>query len=193
METAEPITAYRMRWKRRKYLWRAYKRRGELTAVRRQTNKIKPSDILLFMTVRNEAVRLAHFIDYYRKLGVDHFLIVDNASDDGTPDLVAEQPDVSLWWTDHSYKASGFGMDWLTALQFKYAPNHWALTLDADELLVLPGSDRQNLRDLTTHLDQRNVPMFGALMLDMYPKGPIEAAGYKAGTCLLYTSPSPRD
>ena len=52
-------------------------------------------------------------LDHHRKLGVRHFLIVDNASTDGTAQLL-DQPDISLWTTSASYKASRFGMDWLT-------------------------------------------------------------------------------
>lgn len=40
--------------------------------------------ILLFSTLRNERVRLPYFLRYYRDLGVNHFLIVDNDSEDGS-------------------------------------------------------------------------------------------------------------
>ena len=34
--------------------------------------------------MRNEKIRLPFFLRYYRNLGVNHFLIVDNDSTDGT-------------------------------------------------------------------------------------------------------------
>ena len=49
-----------------------------------KTGQIAPDDILAMATVRNEVVRLPFFLDHYRKLGVGHFLFVDNGSDDGT-------------------------------------------------------------------------------------------------------------
>ena len=74
--------------------------------------------------MRNEIIRLPYFLEYYRKLGVAHFLIVDNDSDDGTGEYLADQPDVSLWHTTHSYKLSRFGVDWLTWLQIKIGRAH---------------------------------------------------------------------
>ncbi len=43
--------------------------------------------------------------------------MVDNGSTDGSAELLAGEPDVSLWTTGTSYKASRFGVDWLTWLQ----------------------------------------------------------------------------
>ena len=81
-------------------------------------------------------IRLPHWLDHHRALGVDHFLIVDNDSDDGTCAYLVSQPDVSLWTTRNSYKLSRFGMDWLTHLQRLYAHGHWCLTIDADEIFI---------------------------------------------------------
>ena len=50
--------------------------------------------MLLFATIRDEAVRLPHFLDHYRALGVSHFLFVDNESSDGTLDLLRDAADV---------------------------------------------------------------------------------------------------
>jgi hypothetical protein len=162
-------------------LWRGFRSRHVLTEVANRTTKIKPSDILLFACLRNEAIRLPYFMNYYRALGVDHFVIVDNDSHDLTGESLAEQSDVSLWRTESSYKASRFGMDWLTWLMRKYAHGHWALTVDADELLVYPHHDTHDLRALTNWMDQRGQQMLGAMMLDLYPKGPPDAQTYYAG------------
>lgn len=117
--------------------------------------------------------RLPHFLSHHRALGADHFLVVDNASDDGTADYLADQPDVSLWSTPHSYKASRFGVDWLTVLMGRHGHGHWCLTLDADELLVYAHHDLRDLRALTDWLDVSGRASMGALMLDMYPRGPL--------------------
>ncbi|MFD0859294.1 glycosyltransferase family 2 protein [Roseovarius aquimarinus] len=173
--------AYRLRWKRRRLLLRSFRKRRQLSAVADRTGQIRPGAILGLSTVRNEAIRLPYWLEHHRALGVDHFLIVDNASDDGTRDYLADQPDVSLWHTAHSYRLSRFGVDWLTWLQMRHAHGHWCLTADADELLIYPHHDTRPLPALTEWLDRRSVPSFGALMLDMYPKGPLSAAPYAAG------------
>ncbi|MEM8978718.1 MAG: glycosyltransferase family 2 protein [Pseudomonadota bacterium] len=131
--------------------------------------------------MRNEVTRLPFFLDHHRALGVDHFYIVDNNSNDGTHDFLNAQKDVSLFFTDQSYKSSRFGMDWLTLLHLRYARGRWALTLDADECLVLPGGSNSNLKSLTTYLRAQKIPSFGALMLDLYPQSALGTVAYKPG------------
>lgn len=166
-------TAYRLRWKRRELLWRAFARRGQITPVADRSAGIRPGDILLFATLRNEAARLPHFLDHYRSLGVAHFLLVDNDSADGSAALLAGAPDVSLWRTGASYRAARFGMDWLGWLLICHGHGHWCLTVDVDELLVYPGCDTRPLPELTRWLDGRNIPAMATIMLELFPKGPL--------------------
>ena len=70
-----------------------------MTSLRDRTAQIAPNAILALVTLRNERVRLPYFLDYYRGIGIDHFLIVDNDSNDGSREFLADQPDVSLWTT----------------------------------------------------------------------------------------------
>ncbi len=178
---AELWMAYRLRWKRRRYLFRAWRKRGQLTCVANRTDAIGRHDVLAATTVRNEMLRLPFWLDHHRKLGVDHFLIVDNGSDDGTRDWLAGQPDVSLWTTQHSYRLSRFGVDWLTWVQMRFAHGHWCLTLDADEVFIYPYWETRDLRALTGWLDAQEQRSFAAMMLDMYPQGTLSDAPYRAG------------
>ena len=173
--------AYRMRWRRRRLLVRAIRKRRELTPRRIAVDQIAPGDHLAFATVRNERTRLPYFLDYHRALGVDHFLIVVNDSSDGTSEFLAAQPDVSVWTTNAGYKRARFGMDWLNWLLLRYGHGHWCLTLDADELFVCAGLPDIGLRGLTSRLDQGGAVSFGALMIDLYPKGTIGSGHYKPG------------
>ena len=177
----DPWAAYRLRWKRRRLLARAVVRRRQLSAVRDRTDAIRPGDILCFLTVRNEAARLPHFLDHHRALGVNQFLAVDNGSTDDTGPLLAARQDVSLWRTDASYRLSRFGLDWLTWLMMRHGHGHWCLTLDADELLIYPHWQTRPLDALTGWLDDSGTRMMGALMLDLYPEGPLGAAAASHG------------
>ena len=105
--------SYRLRLQRKRWLIRALRKRRELRAVADRSAQIRPGDILLFSTQRNEGVRLPYFLQYSRNLGVNHFLIVDNDSDDQSLAYLAGQSDVSVWHTTASYKRARFGVDWL--------------------------------------------------------------------------------
>lgn len=173
--------SYQLRWKRRRLLYRNLRKRRQLQAVSDRTGDIAPEAILLFCCMRNEAVRLPYFLNHYRALGVDHFLFVDNGSDDGTPDLLTGQPDVSLWRTDDPYRLARFGMDWLGWLQFRFGHGYWCLTVDADELLIYPDHDTRDLRALTAWLDLQGRASFGALMVELYPQGSMGDTVYAPG------------
>ncbi|MCK0097526.1 glycosyltransferase family 2 protein [Yoonia sp. F2084L] len=173
--------AYRLRWKRRRFLFRIWRKRHQIAPRVDRTDQITSDAILAFATVRNEIVRLPHFLSHYRKLGVDHFLFVDNGSDDGTAEYLAAQSDVSLWHTTHSYRLARFGMDWLGWLQWQHGHKHWCLTVDADELLIYPTHEARDLKALTGWLDDQGHASFGAMLLDLYPKGPLGDVAYDPG------------
>jgi hypothetical protein len=175
------FATYRLRLQRQRWRARAFRKRRDLTQIANRTAGIQPRDILVFATLRNERVRLPYFLRYYRDLGVDHFVIVDNGSDDGSQEYLAQQPDISLWSTEKSYKRARFGMDWLNWLLRKYAHGHWCLVIDPDEFLVYPFCDTRPLRALTDWLDASSIRSFGAMLHDMYPKGPIDAQPYREG------------
>ena len=175
------VQSYRLRLQRKRWRIRAIRKRKELKRVTDRTGQIRPDDLLVFCTQRNERIRLPYFLDYYREMGVGHFFFVDNDSTDGSLDYLADQPDVSVWSTKASYKRARFGVDWLNYLQMKYADGHWALTVDPDEFLVYPFCDTRPLRALTDWLDASSIKSFSAMLLDMYPKGRIDEQPYHEG------------
>ena len=186
---AEAWRAYALRWKRRRLLFRAFRKRRQVVALADRTAEIRKGQILAFVTIRNEALRLPFFLDHYRRLGVGHFLVVDNDSTDGSRDLLAAQADVSLWRSSHGYKQSRFGLDWLTWLQRRHGSGHWCLTLDADEILVYPYCETRPLQALVERLEDQGLQALGTLMLDLYPKGPLAAQSHAPGQDPVETLP----
>jgi len=164
---------YKLRLRRRRLLLRAFRKKHEIKSVVSRIKQIRNEDVLAFVTLRNEIDRLPEFLDHHRKLGIAHFLIVDNASTDGSVAYLRDQSDVSLWQTDHSYRLSRLGLDWLTWLMIRHGHGHWCLTLDADEIFIYPNWKTRSLAALTDWLDRSGNRSFGALMLDLYPKGPL--------------------
>ncbi|MDO6669924.1 glycosyltransferase family 2 protein [Paracoccus sp. 1_MG-2023] len=160
-----------MRWKRRELIWRAIRARRALRPIADRTGGLAPDAIIAVATLRNEMAHLREFLAHHRGLGVDHFLVVDNGSTDGSRAFLAAQPDVSLWHCRAGYRDARFGLDWANALLMRHGAGRWCLTLDADELLIYPDHDRRGLRELTAHLDRRGIRGMGAVMLDLYPGG----------------------
>ena len=83
------IDLWQLRVRRKYLLARALRRRRQLTPVADRTASLHARPILLFSTVRNERIRLPYFLSYYRRLGVEHFLIVEDLLRRGEADAKA--------------------------------------------------------------------------------------------------------
>ena len=163
---------YRLRLLRKKWQIRTIARRKNLRNLKTGEGAAASDGIFVFSTMRNEIERLPYFLEYYRNLGVDHFFIVDNGSDDGTTEHLMAQPDVSLWHTEASYKKAYFGVLWMNSLLNEFGHNHWCLVVDVDELFIYPNHTTRPLRALTDWLEAGQITSFSAMLIDMYAKTP---------------------
>jgi hypothetical protein len=162
---------------------------GALRRLDARRLAIEPGEILCIGSVRNEALRLPLFLDYYRRAGIDRFLIVDNDSTDGTTNLLLDAEDVHVFHTRQSYAEARCGLHWVHALLDTYAIGHWTLTVDVDELLIYPGCEDVGLRALTSYLDRRTDEALLTFLLDMYSARPIRESAYRRGRSFLDACP----
>src|SRR5439155_5215032 len=137
---------------------------------------IEPHEILGCVTVRDEVDRLPFFLDYYERLGVDRFLVVDNDSRDATRPLLLADPRVHLWRSSMEYRIANFGMAWVDVLLHAYGIGHWSLVVDADEFLYYPDVETRTLHDLCDDLERDRKLVFPTVLLETYPAGPIREA-----------------
>ena len=146
---------------------------------------IEPHEILCCATVRDEADRLEFFLDYYERLGVDRFLLIDNESRDETRELLLDRPNTHLWRSDMHYARANYGMAWVEVVLRAYGRAHWCLVVDADELLYYPDVETRSLRDLCASLDERGAVALPTVLLDMYSGGPLREAMRHPGSSPL--------
>jgi hypothetical protein len=158
---------------------------NQLEPVEDNTSRIIKGDRILMTMGRDENARIPYFLEYYRNLGINHFLFVDNQSTIPMADLLCGQKDVSLWRTDQSYLDSKYGVDWMNALLSKYAVDHWALTVDLDEFFVYPNMETRSYDDLLCFLEDIDKPSLFCMLVDMYPKDSIFSARVPIGEAPL--------
>ncbi len=134
--------------------------------------EIGKGEILLFAILRNESLRLAHFIAYYKSLGVDWFFVVDNNSTDNSKEIILNEPRAHLFFTEESYKNHWYWMEYLLEM---YGKDHWCLVVDIDELFAYPNYESIKLPTMINFLENSNYEAIRCFLLDMYSINEIVA------------------
>src|SRR5689334_12423151 len=135
-------------------------------------------NVVLFSCVRNEELRLPYFLEYYRSRGISQMFIVDNASTDSTPDILASAPGVTVIREVGRYSASNYGTAWLRTLIQDVGLDKWCLAVDADELLVYPDSHKRSIPEMCEALATEGATALPAILLDMYSDRSIAETQY---------------
>lgn len=141
----------------------------ELLSDKAKLNLLNKEPIVI-VPVRNERKMLPHFLGYYRKLGVESFVFIDNLSDDGTREYLLEQPDVVVFSVDTEYKASHYGICWQHAVLSNFCIGKWVLLIDADEFLVYENCEEVNIKDFLNNVESIGFKGVRADLIDVYPK-----------------------
>ena len=165
----------------RRHRRRAFRHGRELICVQDNTRAIGSNDVVLVSCLRNERIRLPFFLKYYRGLGVDRFLFIDNDSTDGFLEWIRPFDDCSVWHTSASYLNSDFGMQWCNFLLRRYGTGHLCLTVDPDEYLVYPHMRTRNLKDLGLFLKDDERASMHVLLIDAYGEGKLSDTVYRSG------------
>lgn len=168
---------------------RASRSAHHLRPVQDHTCRIRTNDRILITVGKNENESIPHFLDYYRKLGVDHFLFVDNMSDPPMADVLSGEADVSLWRTEQYYTDANDGVDWVNTLLARYAVSHWVLYVDLDEFFVYPMMESRSFDELLDFHDDIEKPLIYATQVDMYPDGDTASVHVPVGESPLAYAP----
>ena len=125
-------------------------------------------------TVYNEATRIPFFFKYYKSMGFEHFIIIDNQSDDNLQQLLEDESGVSIFVANGAYRQSRFGCDWVNGILARYCSKKWILYVDADEFFVFPHCDKRAISELTEFMERDGQHSLQCLMLDMYSNKTIQ-------------------
>jgi len=131
-------------------------------------------DVIAISVMRNSEAWLKSFLTHHRKMGVRHFVIIDNGSTDCSVEILSQQRDVTLLQTDAPYHAYENTMKRYLAERF--CRSRWCLCVDADEQFDFPGSSRIALVSLIQYLRNRGFNAVVTQMLDMFSDRPISEA-----------------
>ena len=100
---------------------------------------VQTMKLVMAIRARNEEDVLEHNLRYHRALGVDHFILTDNASTDRTPEIVRRYAAAGLLTPIHEPPTDNFRLDggkWVTRMARLSATElgaDWVVHADADE------------------------------------------------------------
>jgi hypothetical protein len=140
----------------------------------RPFRQLTDHDMPLVFLSHNVKRFLHSFLKHYRDMGVSRFLCVDDYSEDGSRELLTEQPDVDLYGSNVRFAESARGKAWREQLFDLYGYDRWYLNVDADEYFVYESLGKESVGDFADRLLQLNVFRIPAVMVDMYP---VESLG----------------
>lgn len=131
--------------------------------------------------MHNEMYFLPAFLEHYRRLGVQHFALLDDRSDDGSTEYAVEQSDVTLFQSDVRYGTECSWVRngksytkraiifWRQSLLDYVGNDRWSVHTDLDEFIDLPQDlGFSLLADKLSKTDSSSSLLWGA-MIDMYP------------------------
>lgn len=144
------------------------------------------NEILLFMVVRNETLRLPYMFEYYFSRGVDRIFVIDNGSTDDTISFLLSQKNTHVFQAKERY---AYQVVWINTLLRAYGVGQWCLIVDADEMLIYPYWEKCTLQELTSFLDKKHYNAAQFLLLDMYSDRSICLTSYLQGTDPILTAP----
>lgn len=138
----------------------------------------------VFALARNEMFFLPSWLEHYRRLGARRFIVLDDASTDGTFEYLSRQPDVMVVGSHRRYgeklelpdptDPSGRKTElhpmaplWRMMLAETWCLNGWAVQAALDEYLVLP--EGMTLGPLFEELDGAEFDAVTGTLLDVYP------------------------
>lgn len=80
---------------------------------------------------------------HYRKLGIKKFIMIDNASSDGTMKFLMKQRDAEVYRVNEKFQSS-VKEGWINQIFALYGFHRWYLIVDADELITWPQLGRKH-------------------------------------------------
>lgn len=121
----------------------------------------------LIVVVKDEIERIKLLLDYYRKIGLKQFIVIDNNSSDGTREYVASQSDVRVYLVEREFRTARKEA-WIEKVLAITGYNRWYIVVDADELIDYIGSEQHTINDLIEKESKNGKNCLQGYLLDMY-------------------------
>ncbi|MCL2718585.1 MAG: glycosyltransferase family 2 protein [Lachnospiraceae bacterium] len=128
---------------------------------------LSENDPIIICAVKGDLLKVKKQIEHHRKIGIKHFVYIDNMSTDGTLEWLKDQDDVSLFTVDENFNST-IKNSWRRQAMDIFGYNRWYLILDSDELFIYPGVENYPINDYIAFLEKEDIKCVHSPMIDMY-------------------------
>ncbi|WP_299601329.1 glycosyltransferase family 2 protein [uncultured Tateyamaria sp.] len=129
------------------------------------------ADVAMVCLIRNGMYYLDTLLSHHRKIGVKKFLFIDNGSDDGTRERLAQEPGVTV--ISNLLPVATYECDMRAEIAREVISGGWFLFLDSDELLDLSHGEGRDITEYTAYCNAHDTTCVIAQRLDMYAPDPL--------------------
>ena len=141
----------------------------------------KRSKLSPYSIVHNEIYLIRAFLNHYRDLGIEQFLILDDNSNDGTAEFLCEQTDCVVLSSSFSYgeqitidlgnkiKKRRVGVVMKRAIPERFLMDQYSVYADADEFLFLPPGI-SSIPEFVNILESHRIDCVVASFVEFYPR-----------------------
>ena len=133
--------------------------------------EVEKNDVIVLCLFRDGLLHLPHFFAHHRKMGVTHFVFLDNGSVDQSAEFIKAQPDATLYYSPLPF--GQYKECFRRFLANRYSKGGWVLLLDIDECFDFPMSHRISLKQLIGYLEETECNVVVTQMLDLFSDRPI--------------------
>ncbi len=137
-----------------------------------QEQNFSNEGVILICLVKNDLKRIQTFYNYYKELGIENFIFIDNDSTDGTFSFLQSLKDICLFQITDQYSTMKRQV-WISKIMHLYGYNRWYLILDSDEFLTYNNMEEKNIKSLVDYATANRIYRMKSLMIDMYSKKPF--------------------
>lgn len=147
---------------------------------------LSPNQVAVVCLIRDGDYYLEKLLSHHRELGVEHFLFIDNGSEDDTVEMLTAEPDVTLVQTLLDVSRNECLIRAYAAR--RYIKGGWFLFVDSDELIEFSTGKGREIKYFTQYCSDRGFNAVVSQMLDLFSDLPLcetESLSYEASVSTL--------
>lgn len=145
--------------------------------------KLADADVALVCMIKDGGFYLETLIEHHRRIGVRHFLFIDNGSMDGSTDMLAAHPDVTV--VSNHLPVAEYECHLRAQIARQVFSGGWFLFVDSDELSEMAHGEDRGISAYTEYCNTHGYDIVVGQVLDMFSSQPLsETAAWSYGSCI---------